>query len=196
MCDSANAHGRYIVVCRYRAENEQEVEVLSIDNESVRQQQMDKLTHLKATRDSAAAEAALEALTAGASDSSVNLLELAIEVRLPRGVSFFACSCPLRVPTYPRCLPPTMDCSHYFLPTHHIHTHTQAARARCTVGEISFALEKVWGRHTAPTNSATGAYIQEYGETNEIDHALETVKAFESQYGRRPRIIVAKVGAL
>ena len=52
----------------------------------------------------------------------------------------------------------------------------KAARARCTVGEISDAMEKVHGRHVATTRMVSGAYLSEYGEDDEIKRTMETVK--------------------
>ena len=52
----------------------------------------------------------------------------------------------------------------------------QAARARCTVGEISDAMEKVHGRHVASTRMVSGAYLSEYGEGDEIQQAMDAVK--------------------
>ena len=70
----------------------------------------------------------------------------------------------------------------------------KAARARCTVGEISDAMEKVHGRHVAAPRMVSGAYVTEYGDREEIDKALKRVQDFEEKEGRRPRILVAKVG--
>ncbi|KAI9357281.1 methylmalonyl coenzyme A mutase-like protein [Zopfochytrium polystomum] len=69
-----------------------------------------------------------------------------------------------------------------------------AARARCTVGEISFALESVWGRHNPTIRVISGAYKSEYGERDEITATLEKVEEFAKKAGRRPRILVAKMG--
>jgi methylmalonyl-CoA mutase len=69
-----------------------------------------------------------------------------------------------------------------------------AARARCTVGEISYALEKVWKRHNPTTRVVSGAYKTEYGHDDEITATLEMVEGFAKQYGRRPRLLVAKMG--
>lgn len=69
-----------------------------------------------------------------------------------------------------------------------------AARARCTVGEITHALEKVWGRHSAPTHVVGGAYSGEYGDADEMNRARQEVEAFAERAGRRPRILVAKMG--
>merc|ERR1719474_1230430 len=69
-----------------------------------------------------------------------------------------------------------------------------AARARCTVGEISLAMEKVFGRHVASDKMVSGAYRSEYGETNEIKAVTEAIESFAEEEGRRPRILVAKMG--
>ena len=70
-----------------------------------------------------------------------------------------------------------------------------AARAKATVGEISSALEKVWGRHRAETRTLTGVYLREAGTMNDaIQRVQRLVEAFEHEEGRRPRILVAKVG--
>ncbi|KAI9188151.1 hypothetical protein H9P43_002542 [Blastocladiella emersonii ATCC 22665] len=70
----------------------------------------------------------------------------------------------------------------------------EAAKARCTLGEISYALEKVWGRHSPVTRVISGAYKSEYGSSDEIKTALATTDAFAAKEGRRPRILVAKMG--
>merc|ERR1712212_150 len=70
----------------------------------------------------------------------------------------------------------------------------EAARARCTVGEISSAMEKVFGRHVASDKMVSGAYRSEYGETNEIKAVTEAIESFAEEEGRRPRILVAKMG--
>ncbi len=69
-----------------------------------------------------------------------------------------------------------------------------AARARATVGEISDALEKVYGRHVATTRTISGVYSSEVGESDNISKVREQVAAFDRANGRRPRILVAKMG--
>jgi methylmalonyl-CoA mutase len=70
-----------------------------------------------------------------------------------------------------------------------------AARAKATVGEISLALEKVFGRHRAETRSISGVYKQEVGAMSDtVARVQKLVAAFEADEGRRPRILVAKVG--
>lgn len=70
----------------------------------------------------------------------------------------------------------------------------EAARARSTLGEISFALEKVWGRHKVPIKSFTGVYSAEFINKQEIKEVRELADKFEKISGRRPRILVAKLG--
>jgi len=70
----------------------------------------------------------------------------------------------------------------------------ECARCNCTVGEISDALERPWGRYT-PTFSAGGrAYFEEYGQVEEVEETIQAAAAFEVMHGRRPRILVAKMG--
>ena len=71
----------------------------------------------------------------------------------------------------------------------------EAARARCTVGEISEALERVWGRYTPTFSVSGGAYFDEYGHSaDEIEQTVAASREFEEAHGRRPRILVAKMG--
>jgi methylmalonyl-CoA mutase len=136
-------------VNRYRPEHPESIEVLKVDNASVRRQQLDKLARLKAERDPDAVEAVLNALTEAARSGQGNLLALGVE----------------------------------------------AARAKATVGEISDALEKIWGRHVAETKTVSGIYGGELGTgTGAAAKVLERVEAFEAAEGRRPRILIAKMG--
>jgi methylmalonyl-CoA mutase len=70
----------------------------------------------------------------------------------------------------------------------------EAARARASLGEICFALEKKWGRHTAVIRSISGVYKAEFSEKEEVQKVIAMTKEFEEQEGRRPRIMVAKMG--
>ncbi|MCU1684111.1 MAG: mutB [Amycolatopsis sp.] len=69
-----------------------------------------------------------------------------------------------------------------------------AARAKATVGEISDALEKKWGRHAGQIRTISGVYRDEVGKSKNVDKARELVEAFAEAEGRRPRILVAKMG--
>jgi methylmalonyl-CoA mutase len=71
----------------------------------------------------------------------------------------------------------------------------EAARAKATVGEISDALEKVWGRHRADIRAISGVYKREVGQMSDsVDRVRRLVEEFEVNDGRRPRILVAKMG--
>ncbi len=70
----------------------------------------------------------------------------------------------------------------------------EAARAKATVGEISSALEKVFGRHRAEIKTISGIYQREAGMSGDIERVKGRVAAFEENEGRRPRILVAKIG--
>ncbi len=132
----------------FKPENEAAIDVLKVDNASVRAQQLDKLRRLKAERNEAETQAALTALTNGAQGDG-NLLDLAVK----------------------------------------------AARAKATVGEISLAMEKVFGRHRAEIKAISGVYKREVGEMNPAVTRVQLMcEAFEEADGRRPRILVAKMG--
>jgi methylmalonyl-CoA mutase len=137
-----------IGVNKYPPTDEAPIEVLKIDNSAVRARQIDKLQRLKAERDPAALQEALDALTRAADGGNGNLLALAID----------------------------------------------AARAKATVGEISSALEKVFGRHRAEIKAITGVYKREVGMTGAVERIRTAVEAFEAAEGRRPRLLVAKIG--
>jgi methylmalonyl-CoA mutase len=77
----------------------------------------------------------------------------------------------------------------------------EAAKVRCTLGEISYALEKVWGRHRPTSNVVQGAYSAAFSTKedaqktkDEFEECLRVVKEFEKREGRRPRILIAKMG--
>ncbi|TGV74928.1 methylmalonyl-CoA mutase, partial [Mesorhizobium sp. M00.F.Ca.ET.149.01.1.1] len=70
----------------------------------------------------------------------------------------------------------------------------RAARANATVGEISLALEKVFGRHTAAVQTISGVYRDALGDNPALDPLQEKIKAFEKKSGGKPRILVAKMG--
>ncbi|MDQ0956719.1 methylmalonyl-CoA mutase [Streptomyces sp. B4I13] len=136
-----------IGVNKYRVDSDEQIDVLKVDNSSVRAQQIEKLRRLREERDDVACRAALDALTRAAGGEG-NLLELAVD----------------------------------------------AARAKATVGEISDALEKVYGRHASQIRTISGVYRNEAGESPSVDRTRGLVSAFEEAEGRRPRILVAKMG--
>jgi len=70
----------------------------------------------------------------------------------------------------------------------------EAAKARASLGEISMAMEKTFGRHKAVIRSISGVYSSEYGKQDEIQQVRQLTDQFESEEGRRPRIMIAKMG--
>ncbi|MYW89237.1 methylmalonyl-CoA mutase [Amycolatopsis rubida] len=136
-----------IGVNKYQVTDDEQIDVLKVDNEGVRAQQLEKLRRLREERDPQATEDALRRLTEGAQNNG-NLLELAIN----------------------------------------------AARAKATVGEISDALEKNWGRHSGQIRTISGVYREEVGKSDNVEKARELVDKFAEEEGRRPRILVAKMG--
>ncbi|MFT3938303.1 methylmalonyl-CoA mutase [Rhodopseudomonas sp.] len=138
-----------IGVNKYKPTDEAPIDVLKVDNSTVRRLQIDKLGRLKKERVQVDVDAALSALTRSASEGNGNLLALAID----------------------------------------------AARKKATVGEISDALEKVYGRHRAEIKSITGVYKREVASmADRMEKVQALIDAFEDAEGRRPRILVAKIG--
>jgi methylmalonyl-CoA mutase len=70
----------------------------------------------------------------------------------------------------------------------------EAARARASLGEISDAMEKVYGRHKATTRVVSGVYSSEYSNIDDVDEVRKLTDEFEKEEGRRPRILIAKMG--
>ncbi|MGL5908993.1 MAG: methylmalonyl-CoA mutase family protein, partial [Phycicoccus sp.] len=140
-------------VNRYVVPQDEPIEVLRVDNEAVRVQQLAKLERLRAERDEDACRTALSRMTDAAragSDGTLatNLLALAVD----------------------------------------------AARAGATVGEMSAAMEEVFGRYTAQIRTIGGVYGAEAGEDESVREALHATSEFAEEQGRRPRILVAKMG--
>jgi len=135
-------------VNRFQVDNDDEFEVLAVDNAEVRRAQIARLEELRATRDSAACDEALQQLEAVAATGEGNLLEASIG----------------------------------------------AARAGATVGEMSAAMERVFGRHQATIRSISGVYSGEMGDDEAVRTIRERVERFAMAAGRRPRILVAKLG--
>ncbi|MEU4472145.1 methylmalonyl-CoA mutase [Micromonospora sp. NPDC023888] len=75
-----------------------------------------------------------------------------------------------------------------------LHCAVEAARAGATVGEMSAALERVYGRHVATVQTVSGVYQRESGDDSAVRDARAAVSAFAVGHGRRPRILVAKIG--
>ncbi|MGD7045527.1 methylmalonyl-CoA mutase [Jeotgalibacillus proteolyticus] len=138
-----------IGVNKFRLKQEDQIEILSIDNETVRNNQIKRLNDLKRERNSQEVQNRLDQLTKAVESGEENLLELAVH----------------------------------------------AARARATLGEISKAVEHVKGRHRAVIRSISGVYSQSYSEGgSDIQHVKDMADEFLEAEGRRPRILIAKMG--
>jgi methylmalonyl-CoA mutase len=135
-------------VNKYRLDKEDPVEIREIDNSAVREAQIARLRKIRAGRDAAAVQGALDALAEAAGSGRGNLLELAI----------------------------------------------RAVRLRATVGEISDALEKVWGRFRATNQAISGVYGAAFEHDWEWQQIKQDVEAFAEAFGRRPRVMIAKLG--
>lgn len=135
-------------VNQYQTDDKTTIDILDVDNARVRSQQVERLRQLKASRNPADVQAALDALTQAAESGKGNLLDLAVK----------------------------------------------AARVRCTLGEISSALEKVYGRYKANIRSIAGVYSKEISMDADFMKARELADRFAALDGRRPRIMIAKMG--
>jgi methylmalonyl-CoA mutase len=135
-------------VNKYRLETEDPLQILDVDNQMVRKQQLEQLDHIKATRDNKRVQESLDKLILCAKTGEGNLLDLAVE----------------------------------------------AARYRTTLGEISDALETVFGRYKAQIKSFSGVYSKEIKDDKSFEQAKELADKFAKKEGRRPRIMIAKMG--
>ena len=135
-------------VNKYRLEKEDPLQILDVDNQMVRNSQIERLNHIKATRDTKKVEKALADITQCAKTGEGNLLALAVE----------------------------------------------AARHRATLGEISTAMEKEFGRYKAQIRSFSGVYSKEIKKDESFEKARLLADKFAELEGRRPRIMIAKMG--
>jgi methylmalonyl-CoA mutase len=135
-------------VNKFKLKKEAALNILDIDIEKVRVQQLERLHQVKTSRNDQKVKETLEKITLCAQNGEGNLLELAID----------------------------------------------AARKRATLGEISQALETVFGRHKAQIKSFSGVYSKEIKEDKSFEEAKQLADAFSKQEGRRPRIMIAKMG--
>ena len=134
-------------VNKYRKDNEDPIDILDVDNVAVREAQVARLASIRDSRDEAACQAALDALTNCAKEGG-NLLAAAVE----------------------------------------------AARARASVGEISMAMEKEFGRHRAEVKTLAGVYGKAYEGDEGFAAIQKSVEDFAEEEGRRPRMLVVKMG--
>jgi methylmalonyl-CoA mutase len=135
-------------VNKYRLEKEDPIDILDIDNTAVRLSQIDRLNVLRANRNEAEVQLALEAITHSCATGEGNLLELAVD----------------------------------------------AASKRASLGEISMACEKIFGRYKAVIRSISGVYSSESRGDKSYQKATEMADEFAKLEGRRPRIMIAKMG--
>ncbi|MEE2773966.1 MAG: methylmalonyl-CoA mutase [Pseudomonadota bacterium] len=135
-------------VNKYQPETEEPVDILDVDDNKVREKQIQRLADLKNSRNQKDCEEALERLKIVAQDESGNLLEAAIE----------------------------------------------AAKKRATVGEISFAMEQIFGRHRAKVTVLSGVYGSENGSDETFKAVQKDIGDFAEREGRRPRLLVVKMG--
>ena len=133
---------------RYRLEKEDSLETLEVDNTAVRESQIIRLAELRASRNEAECQNALEAITKCVQTGEGNLLELAVE----------------------------------------------AASKRASLGEISYACEKIVGRYKAVIRTISGVYSSEYKSDEDFNEARALVARFAEKEGRQPRIMIAKMG--
>ena len=135
-------------VNKYALKEEDPLHILEVDNEAVRNSQIERLNKLKENRNNTEVQKSLVALTQAAKSGNDNLLDLAIK----------------------------------------------AARNRATLGEISDALEVVFGRHKAVHKTISGVYSKEIKDDKLFSKAKKLADDFAVLEGRRPRIMIAKLG--
>jgi methylmalonyl-CoA mutase len=142
--------GKRVVVGvnRFKNPNEPKIDVLVIDNEKVREDQIRKMNLVKSNRDSKLLEACLDNITNSAKNNEGNLLALTIE----------------------------------------------AIRARGTVGEVSKALENAFGRHYATNVGVSGVYGKFFEKDDKFMDIQKKINLFEKEKGRRPRVLIVKMG--
>jgi methylmalonyl-CoA mutase len=150
------------------------LEVRDVDNQAVRTSQIERLDKIKAERDEVAVQVILEKITK-ATNLTPNLSPT------ERGVSATTNDSPLNR----RGVGGEVNL---------LELAIEAARLRATLGEISFALEKIYGRHKAIIRSISGVYSAEVTDDENFRIAREMADEFAKQEGRRPRIMVAKMG--
>ncbi len=143
-----NGEDIIVGVNKFQLNEEETIAILEVDNDAVRDAQINSLQKIKAKRDNKAVQESLNNLTLCAQSGEENLLDLAVK----------------------------------------------AAKARATLGEISEALEKVFGRYKAQINTITGVYSKEIKNDISFKKALVLSDKFAELDGRRPRIMVAKMG--
>ncbi len=150
-------------VNKYRLEKEDPLQILDVDNDMVRKQQIERLNQIKESRDTEKVKASLAKLTLAAK----------------------ACI----APDFSQGNPNSDNFDNNLLSL-----AIEAARNRATLGEISDALEEVFGRYKAQIRSFSGVYSKEIKNDESFEKAKQLADAFAKKEGRRPRIMIAKMG--
>jgi methylmalonyl-CoA mutase len=167
--------GKEIIVGvnKYQTTEKTEVEVLDIDNDAVRESQIARLKTIRATRDNVAVKVALAAITEAAGIRVEELGAMSAEATNSQAPStqFLTLN-----------------------PHNLLALAITAARARATLGEVSDALEAQYGRHQATTRTVSGVYSQEMSHNPAFEQARAAAEDFAVREGRRPRMLVAKMG--
>ncbi|MEG3092660.1 methylmalonyl-CoA mutase [Sphingomonas sp. PB1R3] len=175
-------------VNKYRLVDEAPVEILDIDNHAVRAGQVARIAAVKAARDEAACRAALDALREAAQTPPLQG-EVAAASAADGGVS------PLSsVDTPPSSLRDATSPAGGGMGVNLLALAVEAARARATLGEISAALEDVFGRYGTQPTPVSGIYGGAYAEDERWARLIRGVEAVERRLGRKPRLFVAKMG--
>ncbi|MFD1163771.1 methylmalonyl-CoA mutase [Hwangdonia seohaensis] len=158
-------------VNKYRLKEEAPIQTLEVDNQTVRNQQIDSLNKLKAERNNDKVKRALSKLTEAAK-FSLNSIDSNTKDNQEINSK-----------------------DPHFREDHNLLAlAVQAARERATLGEISDALEVIFGRYKAQIKSFSGVYSKEIKNDNSFNKAKELADIFAEQDGRRPRIMIAKMG--
>jgi methylmalonyl-CoA mutase len=153
-------------VNKYRLDKEDPLHILDVDNQMVRKQQIEQLQRIKATRDNNKVIACLEKLTEAAKNAfTVNTGDSRLRGNDNSGND-----------------------------NNLLSLAVEAARNRATLGEISDALEVVFGRYKAQIRSFSGVYSKEIKNDKSFEKAKQLADAFAKKEGRRPRIMIAKMG--
>jgi methylmalonyl-CoA mutase len=166
-------------VNRYRPAEEHPIDILEVDNAKVRAGQIERIEKVRAQRDEARCRAALDALTQAAKNS--------VRPEPVEGPSFSS-GAEERREGLRQAQPERVG------ETNLLALAVEAARARATLGEISFALEEAWGRYGTTPEPVKGVYGGAYGEDPRWARAQDGVAAIERRLGRKPRLLVAKMG--
>ncbi|MBE5073232.1 methylmalonyl-CoA mutase [Erythrobacteraceae bacterium E2-1 Yellow Sea] len=166
-------------VNKYRLAKEDHLETLEVDNHKVRQGQIARIERVRAERDEAACQAALAALTEAAKADPVAHRAAMSDGRDAKGI-----------PLPPSVLAEMEGKGDINL----LARAVEAARQDATLGEISAAMETAFGRYDTMPKPVRGVYSQAYSSDSRWQQVLDGVQAVERRLGRKPKIMVAKMG--